>query len=317
MLGLPYSNFHSKEESEIFLKHSREVKQNSETVSYESYDETLKKWFVHTLSPIIDTSENSVTGVSVISKDITVRVEKEIELNKTVTLLRETRDQLIQKDKMSALGRMASGVAHEIRNPLNTISIAAQRLAGEFAPSDNQDEYLSFTRQIRLETKRLNEIITKFLALAHEEKERVRKINLADLVDQFIQLVKYDAGSVQIDLTVDVDASLEVAADPNNLKQVLSNLFNNAKEALNGEAGKISITGESVKGEALLKFADSGPGIPADSRDKVFTPFYTTKGEGTGLGLPTVYRIITDLGGDVRIEDSDLGGAEFVINLPK
>ncbi len=233
-----------------------------------------------------------------------------------ITILRELERKAARKERLSEMGNMAAGVAHEIRNPLNTISIAAQRLAGEFAPADNQEEYLSFTRQIRSETKRLNEIITRFLALAREESQKTASTNLSSVVGEFVELVKYEAQSVNIELVAEVEPSLEVKADPDGLKQVLSNLFNNAKEALEGKAGKISITGTRVDREAQLRFGDSGPGIAGDVRDKIFTPFYTTKGSGTGLGLPTVYKIITDFGGDVRIEDSQLGGAEFVINLP-
>ncbi|UCE23204.1 MAG: PAS domain S-box protein [Candidatus Zixiibacteriota bacterium] len=233
-----------------------------------------------------------------------------------ITRLRQLERKAARKERLSEMGNMAAGVAHEIRNPLNTISIAAQRLAGEFAPSANQEEYLSFTEQIRSETKRLNEIITRFLALAREESQKTVRSSLSRVVGEFVELVKYEAKSVGIDLNVDVEPSLEVLADSDSLKQVLSNLFNNAKEALEGKAGKISITGTRADREAQLRFGDSGPGIARDVRDKIFTPFYTTKGSGTGLGLPTVYKIISDLGGDVRIEDSRLGGAEFIINLP-
>jgi two-component system sensor histidine kinase HydH len=233
-----------------------------------------------------------------------------------ITRLRDLEQKAVRKERLSEMGNMAAGVAHEIRNPLNAISIAAQRLAGEFAPAQNNHEYISITEQIRSETKRLNEIITRFLALAHEEHERAAKVNLGQLVEGFVELVKYDAQGVSIDLRVDIDPSLELAVDPDSFKQVLSNLYNNAREALDKKPGKISITGTAAKNEACVCFADSGPGIDVEIRDKVFTPFYTTKGTGTGLGLPTVYRIVTDWGGDVRIGDSPLGGAEFLITIP-
>jgi len=234
-----------------------------------------------------------------------------------ITHLKELERKSARKERLSEMGNLAAGVAHEIRNPLNTISIAAQRLASEFAPQGDSEEYLSFTRQIRDETKRLNEIITRFLALAKEQKERQRTINLAELVNEFVGLSKYEAENLKIELQVNVDPSLELRSDPDALKQVLSNLFNNSKDALNGKEGKVRIVGKEIDRAVQLSFSDSGPGIPPESRDKVFTPFFTTKGSGTGLGLPTVYRIVTDLGGDITIDDSGLGGVTLVLTFPK
>lgn len=260
-----------------------------------------RRWLLIAISKITDDKGES-SGLVAVTSDI--------------THLKELERKSARKERLSEMGNLAAGVAHEIRNPLNTISIAAQRLAGEFVPDLNREEYLSFTRQIRDETKRLNEIITRFLALAREQTDRQRTVNLNELVREFIGLCKYEAENLNIALQIDVDPSLELKADPDSLKQVLSNLFNNSKEALHGAAGTIEITGRQTPNSIQLRFADSGPGIQPQQREKVFTPFYTTKSSGTGLGLPTVYRVVTDLGGDVAIEDSDLGGAAFVMTFP-
>ncbi|MEW6412275.1 MAG: ATP-binding protein [Candidatus Zixiibacteriota bacterium] len=233
-----------------------------------------------------------------------------------VTGYRDLQRKSARKERLSEMGNLAAGVAHEIRNPLNTISIAAQRLAAEFTPSENQQEYLSFTKQIRAETKRLNEIITKFLALAHEANERRKIINLSQAAADFRKLVEAETDTLCIELSIDVDPALEIQADPDNLKQVLSNLFNNAKEALGGRPGEISISARKVESLVEIRFEDSGPGISPEIREKIFTPYYTTKEAGTGLGLPTVHRIISDAGGEVKVESSSLGGACFVITLP-
>ena len=233
-----------------------------------------------------------------------------------VTHIRDLEQKSARRERLSEMGNLAAGVAHEIRNPLNTISIAAQRLAGEFAPTRNTEEYLSFTRQIRAETKRLNDIITRFLALARDEKERRKRVSLNAIVTEWVQLVKYEADSVGIELTINVASEAEVGAEPDGLKQVLTNLYNNAKEALDGSPGKVAVTGLISDGRVSLRFADSGPGIPDDIQERVFTPYYTTKDAGTGLGLPTVHRIISDLGGEIGLEESQLGGAEFVITFP-
>ncbi|UCD63956.1 MAG: PAS domain S-box protein [Candidatus Zixiibacteriota bacterium] len=234
-----------------------------------------------------------------------------------ITRLKELEQKSARRERLSEMGNLAAGVAHEIRNPLNAISIAAQRLAGEFTPSEGRDEYLAFTRQIKAETKRLNDIITRFLALAREQNERHQRINLSRLLDDFVGLIRFEADKLAITVKVDTEPDLHVAADPDGIKQVLSNLFNNSKEALGGQPGDIAISARALADRVQLRFADSGPGVADEIRDQVFTPYYTTKDAGTGLGLPTVHRIVSGLGGDISVEQSKLGGAEFVINLPR
>lgn len=234
-----------------------------------------------------------------------------------MTHLRELESQTARKERLSEMGNLAAGVAHEIRNPLNSISIAAQRLATEFTPAENPQEYLSFTSQIRTETKRLNDIISRFLALSREESKKRVRFRLDTLINQVAEFLRPEAHKLAIDLYVQVTSGLEVEADADSLKEVFSNLFNNAKEALNGQPGRISITARSVEDGIEIRFADSGPGIPKKERGKVFTPYYTTKEAGTGLGLPAVHKAIIEQGGDIRIETSKWGGASFVITIPR
>ena len=234
-----------------------------------------------------------------------------------MTHLRELETKSARKERLSEMGNLAAGVAHEIRNPLNTISIAAQRLATEFTPADNTQEYLSFTSQIRSETKRLNDIINRFLALAREESRKCSRLRLDTLINQVAEFLRPEAHKLAIDLYVQVTSGLEVEADADGLKEVFSNLFNNSKEALNGQPGRISITARSAEDGIEIRFADSGPGIPKKERGKVFTPYYTTKEAGTGLGLPAVHKSIVEQGGDIRIETSKWGGASFVITIPR
>ncbi|MEA3297386.1 MAG: ATP-binding protein, partial [candidate division Zixibacteria bacterium] len=217
---------------------------------------------------------------------------------------------------LSEMGNLAAGVAHEIRNPLNTISIAAQRLASEFDPGEQRESYRAITSQIRAETKRLNEIITRFLALARGEKKRYQPVRLDKLIAEISRFYEMEARKLGIKLSVDVDPGLTIEADSDSLKQVFSNLFNNSKEALDGEPGAIKITAKSHENSVEIMFSDSGPGIDTNIRDRVFSPYFTTRDGGTGLGLPTVYKIISDLGGEVRVQDSEFRGTAFVITFP-
>ena len=234
-----------------------------------------------------------------------------------ITEYRQLEQKSARKARLSELGNLAAGVAHEIRNPLNTISIAVQRLAAEFTPSDNSDEYLQFTNQIKNETKRLNEIITRFLALTREKNNQNKQIDFSAFIKDFIQLVRYEAEKLNITFNLDIPDNISFYGDNDNLRQAFINLFNNTKEALDGKEGEITITASFTDDKNIrIDFEDNGPGIPKEIRDKVFTPYYTTKESGTGLGLPTIYNIITKMGGDIKIETGKKGGAGFIIHLP-
>lgn len=233
-----------------------------------------------------------------------------------ITRMKQFERDATRRERLSEMGHLAAGVAHEIRNPLNTISIAAQRLAAEFSPVQQQNDYIAITSQIRTETNRLNNIITRFLALAREEKRRLQAVALDRLLTEQVDFFKPEADRLNIAIVAQVDAGIVVEADPDGLKQVFTNLFNNAKEALAGEPGRVEISAQLTESTVRIRVADSGPGVDDAIKDKIFTPYFTTKDAGTGLGLPTVYKTVTELGGEITVHDSELGGAEFVITLP-
>ncbi len=233
-----------------------------------------------------------------------------------ITALRKYEREATRRERLSEMGNLAAGVAHEIRNPLNTISIAVQRLATEFTPTQGSDEYLGFTQKIRSETKRLNDIISRFLALAREKQAQTTAANLKDVICDALALIQVEAKKHGIDIQLGIESDIVVRADANDLREIMLNLYNNAKEAFRGDGGKIVVTGVRVGETAELRFADNGPGIPESQRSQVFAPYFTTKEAGTGLGLATVHRIVTDCGGTVRAEETPGGGATFVIALP-
>lgn len=233
-----------------------------------------------------------------------------------VTKIRQFEQDASRRERLSEMGNLAAGVAHEIRNPLNTISIASQRLATEFTPSERQEEFRQFTQSIRNETKRLNDIITRFLALARVEKKRHQRVELKNAVEASLSLAEVEASRLGITISVEIPADIAVEADPDALKQVFINLFNNAKEAAGGKPLQIQITAERLEKQVLVRFSDNGPGIPAELHERIFTPYFTTKEAGTGLGLPTVYKIISEAGGEIRVDSGFTGGAQFEIVLP-
>jgi PAS domain S-box-containing protein len=233
-----------------------------------------------------------------------------------ITQLKEFEQAASRKERLSEMGHLAAAVAHEIRNPLNAISIAAQRLESEITPVDHQESFLSFTQQIRSETRRLNDIITRFLSLARGEASQKSPTDLTEVFGEFERLVAPEAARIGIALTIACEPGLRLPVDPARLKELLLNLFNNAKEALAGKPGKVAVQAQRLRADIVLRMSDSGPGIPADMRSKVFAPYFTTKEGGTGIGLAAVHQVVDDFGGTIAIEDSSLGGAAIVITIP-
>lgn len=233
-----------------------------------------------------------------------------------ITRLKEFERASVRRERLSEMGDLAAGVAHEIRNPLNAISIAAQRLASEFQPNERQDQYKSFTQQIRNETKRLNDIITRFLALSRVDRGKVEEISLDRFLAEVEDLLRVEGDRVGLRVAVEAAGNLRIKADTDRFKEVFLNFFNNSKEALDGERGSFSIAAVKRDAQIEISVADTGPGIPVESKEKIFAPYYTTKEAGTGLGLSTVQRIVSEMGGDIRLDDSFTEGARFVITLP-
>jgi PAS domain S-box-containing protein len=233
-----------------------------------------------------------------------------------ITRLKEFERASARKERLSEMGNLAAGVAHEIRNPLNTISIAAQRLASEFTPHENGEQYISFTRQIRAETSRLNQIITRFLALARDQKQQREIIRLDSLLQEVAELLSLEAERVGVTVAVECAPGLAVEASADGLRQVFLNLFSNTREALQGQDGQFSVDAQPRGTDVVITVTDNGPGIPPVEREKLFTPFYTTKDTGTGLGLATVRRIVSEWGGDIQLDGSYTSGARFLIRLP-
>ncbi len=236
-----------------------------------------------------------------------------------ITQLREYQIAAARKERLSEMGHLAAAVAHEIRNPLNAISIAAQRLESEFAPADRSAEFAGMTTQIRAETKRLNEIITRFLSLSRAESPASVTTDLGKGIESLVELVGGEAKALGIRVETSCTPGLSVGVSESRLKEILLNLFNNAKEAIvshDGGARIIRLTGRAQGAVVRLVVADSGPGIPAEKRSSVLAPYFTTKEAGTGIGLSAVHQIVESAGGRLSIGESDLGGAEIQIEFP-
>jgi PAS domain S-box-containing protein len=234
-----------------------------------------------------------------------------------VTELKKYEEEAKRAERLSALGNLAAGVAHEIRNPLNAISITAQRLKSEFVPQKGEDEYITFTKTILNEIKRLDNIINQFLGLAKAQRLDLILTNMNVFLDELVNLIEIEAEEKNIFLTKRVENLTEMKIDPEEMKKALLNVMRNAVQATPpGKAFKVQGFKDDSQNQIVIKIEDSGPGIPKENLSKIFQPYFSTKEKGTGLGLAIAYRIISDHKGKIEVE-SELGkGAIFTIRLP-
>lgn len=337
MLGMPLSDFHGPEETEIFQKSVDEVFEHGNPVQFESYDSRLGQWFSHTLSPILDRSKDRVFAVGVMSKDITERVKKEEELRQAYEKLRETRDQLIQKDKMAALGRLASGIAHEIRNPLEIISMGVDYLEN-IMPDQNTSANESIEK-IYSAIDRANAIIDDVLKFSRKTEFLIEPVDICGLTDEVLSLAAHRIRKTGVRVFKQYqDNLLKVAGNRNMISQVLLNIVDNAVGSMEKAETKelhISVYTKIItevgyktgyrradyfkmnEEMVVVEITDTGGGIAEDVLLKIFEPFFTTKaaGEGTGLGLSIAHMIMDRMMGTIDV-DSKVGcGTTFYVKM--
>jgi two-component system sensor histidine kinase HydH len=238
--------------------------------------------------------------------------------NRHLRKMREMEDRIQLAGRLSSLGQLAAGVAHEIRNPLNAIGMGLQRLKREFLPQDEskKEEYLSFTEVISKEIRRVNEIIEQFLALSRPFQLNLRISSLQDLLKNLITLFQEEASSQGITLQAEIDSNLPpVKMDPERLTQAFINIMKNGMQAMD-RRGTLRVEATCLKDRVEVTFSDSGSGISPDQMEKIFNYYYTTKEEGVGLGLPIAHRIIEAHGGQLKV-DSQVGvGTKVTVLLP-
>lgn len=223
--------------------------------------------------------------------------------------------ELMQTKKLAAIGTLASGVAHELNNPLNNIYIAAQVLARE-AGEQCAGEVKEAVNDIVSQSERVKRIVGELLEFARGREPQFRDVELAGLIkDTYLHIgSSRDLGNIRFSLESDPQ-QIVVSVDQGQMEQVFANLLVNAVDAMQGN-GDLSVTIKKADEAVIIRVADSGRGIPRESLDKIFEPFFTTKDKGTGLGLAIVYNIIKKHGGDIAAESEEGKGATFVIVLP-
>lgn len=247
--------------------------------------------------------------------------DKQGEIDSAVAVIRDLTERRVMEntlrrnEKLSAMGELASGVAHEVRNPLNAIGMIAQRLGKEFESKSDGEEYATLTQTINLEVHRINEIIRRFLKYARPPKLVRQETLLGELLDEIIDLVGLEAESSKVAIKKEYPADLIVVIDKDQIKQVLLNLVQNSLHAIARE-GTIWLRARQMTHETIVEIEDSGGGIPAENLEKVFNLYFTTKADGTGMGLSLSHQIVTAHGGRLEVESEVNKGTTFRIYLP-
>lgn len=244
-----------------------------------------------------------------------------VEREKEIQTLSE---QLIQSQKLSALGELSAGVAHEINNPLAVITQEVELMdmllpRATFEQAEDLADFKECLHEIGCQVDRCSKITHGMLDFARRREAVVQETDLNRLIDDMVRLVELEIRNKNIFIERRyANPAPCIKTDPPLLRQVILNLLNNAAQAM-GRDGRIVIsTAWDVKGGAVLRFKDTGPGITKEHLEKIFNPFFTTKepGKGTGLGLSICMRIVTELGGSISVESERGKGAEFIVRLP-
>ena len=237
--------------------------------------------------------------------------ESYTKLKEQADMIVEIEDQLRQADRLTVLGELSAGMAHEIRNPLGSIRGAAEILNDALSEDHRHGE---FGKILISEVDRLNQVVENYLNFARPAKNLQMEFSPDEVLNDVIQLTHQQASTNRINLHW-AKTSLPLAVgDSIQFKQVFLNLILNALQAMKQD-GDLWIDASTSEDKIKLRFRDSGPGIPSESLDKVFDPFFTTKSDGTGLGLAITARIVQSYCGKISVSNSLNGGAEFVVIL--
>jgi two-component system sensor histidine kinase HydH len=243
------------------------------------------------------------------------RITGYVFLFRDLTQISELKKQVETNRRLAAIGKLAAGVAHEIRNPLSSIKGFATYFGKRYEENENDKE----TALIMVkEVERINRSITQLLEFAKPLVVEKKEVNIRQLIDHSLKLVHHDLEQKEIKTEVDINTKkILVHTDGDRMNQVLLNLYINAVTALEkGGMLSVGVKDMAQKGWIEIRVKDTGTGIDEESLDQIFDPYFTSRPAGTGLGLSIVHRIIENLGGSIRVESKKGEGSCFIIDLP-
>jgi len=231
--------------------------------------------------------------------------------------LQETQEQLVHGERLATIGEMAASIAHELKGPMIAIGGFARRLAKSMPPNSAEGGYVS---TIIEEELRLEAMLDEILSFSKKTITCYDRCPVVDIVEQSLAILSYTFEKNKVTLTKSFPKKTPILhADCQQLKQVFINLFQNALDAMSaGGSLRVAVYSSRLanKSAVAIKIADTGGGIPDSLLNNLFTPFFTTKASGTGLGLPIANRIIANHNGKIKVKNHFAGGAEFTVFLP-
>jgi two-component system sensor histidine kinase PilS (NtrC family) len=231
-----------------------------------------------------------------------------------LTELRRLEQQQQRSARLVTVGHLAAGIAHEIRNPLASISGSIELLRQ--APQTSEDDR-TLMNIVHREINRLNVLIGDLLDYANPRPRQTVDFDLAVLVEEVLQVARGDQAFSTVEITSELARPLPIHADPAKLRQVVWNLVRNAADAADAGGKHVKVTARADAEGPMISVADDGPGIPPEQLAKIFDPFFTTKSKGTGLGLATCYAIVVEHGGRIDAESEAGKGTTMVVRLPR
>jgi PAS domain S-box-containing protein len=252
-------------------------------------------------------------GKEIASVGIFVDLKERLQME---SKLRDTQEHLLQSEKLAAMGRLTSQIAHELNNPLYGIMNTLELLKTEVPPQSKRRKILEMALS---ETVRLTDLLKKMLSFSKPDEEEKQPVDINVILDEILLLVRKQLQENSIRISASLGQGLEkVYASKNQLRQVFLNMLSNARDAM-PEGGTLTIKTMSGRGEVLIEISDTGVGIREEHMDKIFDAFFTTKEatKGVGLGLSVCYGFIKEHGGDIKVSSKRGEGSTFTIILPK
>lgn len=276
----------------------------------------ISRRFLRPIDELKTSFEQVVDG----NLDISIPLENKDEIgeltaafNKMVTELKKNKEReksFQHKERLASMGQLAAGVAHEIKNPLNAINLTIAHLKDKYG--DNDKVIRQYTDTIQSEIHRLNKIVDNFLNFIRSENLNREEIDMNDLILSVLHLFEREIQLQKIKLKTNFTLKCNVSVDRERFKTVLMNLVLNAIQAM-PEGGELTVSTDSQQNR--IEISDSGHGISKEEMEKVFDFFYTSKSKGTGLGLPTAYKIVKEHGGNISIQSEPQKGTTVIIKL--
>lgn len=242
-----------------------------------------------------------------------VDIEEQLEMERA---LRQTQEQLLQAEKLAAMGRLTSQIAHELNNPLYGIMNTLELLKTEISPESKRRKILEMALS---ETVRLSELLRKMLSYSKPDQEEKQAVDLNVLIDEILMLHSKQFRENDIQMSYDFHPNLpNINASKNQLRQVFLNLINNARDAM-PEGGTLTVSTRSDGDSVKVEISDTGVGIKKEHVEKIFDSFFTTKDsvKGVGLGLSVCYGFVQDHGGDIDVKSRPGEGTTFTVSFPE